>query len=265
LDTAQFITGWEPRALKKTSIVFLSFAALIFAGLVQPIDTKRFDETTDVVKAALLLAWSAPTLPTAAVFLRIALPRPASPALIWPVAIAVFLVGLFLTLASAAFSSPHSTLFSVTHGGALSLAGASSVLCLAIGRIDSNGARLAFSGMALSAAAAAWSLLSVPSVVFQANRISAGYPLCISHHGPSSDVSSIWDLRGFSFYTTDSGYKSTSGWYFHGILIVDGNDGRQYFNWSPRRFRFDRVEHPERFIASLRNLCEPSSAFWSEL
>ncbi|MBT3143641.1 hypothetical protein KMP95_06080 [Ruegeria litorea] len=192
------------------------------------------------------------------------MPSPASPARIWPLAIAALLFGLFLTLVSAAFSSPHSTLFSMAHGGALSLAVASSVLCLAIGRIVSGGARLAFSGMAVSATAAVWSLLSVPSVVFQANRISAGYPLCISHHGPSSDVSSIWDLRGFSFYTTDSGYKSTSGWYFHGTLTVDGNDGRQYFNWSPHRFRFDQIEHPERFIAPLRSLCEPSPAFWSE-
>ncbi|TNJ38828.1 hypothetical protein [Phaeobacter sp. B1627] len=251
--------------MKKVAIVFPAFATLIFAGFIQPIDTMLFDETMDVVTIALLLAWSAPALPAVLVILRIALPRPASPALIWPVAIAVFLAGLFLTFASTVLSSPHSTLLSLTHGGALSLAGASSVLCLAIGRIGSNGVRLALSGMALSAAAAAWSLLAVPSVVFQAKRISAGYPLCISHHGPSLDVSSIWDLRGFDFYTTDSGYKSTSGWYFHGILIVDGNDGRQYFNWSPRRFRFDRVEHPERFIASLRNLCEPSSAFWSEL
>ena len=247
------------------SIVFPAFAALIFAGFIQPIDTMLFDETMDLVKVASLLAWFAPALPTVIVILWIALPRPASPALIWPVAIAVFLVGLFLTFASTVLSSPHSTLLSVTHGGALSLAGASSVLCLAIGRIGSNGVRLAFSGMALSAAAAAWSLLAVPSVVFQANRISAGDPLCISHHGPSSDVSSIWDLRGFSFYTTDSGYKSTSGWYFHGVLTVDGNDGRQYFNWSPRRFRFDRVEPPPRLIASLRNLCKPASACWAEL
>lgn len=246
-------------------IVLLTCAALIFAGLIQPMDTKLFEEAMDVGAAALLLAWFAPALPAAMVILRIALPRPVSPALIWPLAIAVLLIGLFLTLASTAFSSPHSTLLSVTHGGVLSVAGASSVLCLAIGRIGSNGARLAFSGLALSAAAAAWSLLSVPSVLFQANRISAGHPSCISHHGPSSEVSSIWDLRGFSFYTTDSGYKSSSGWYFHGILIVEGNDGRQYFNWSPRRFRFDRIERPERFIAPLRNLCVPSSAFWSEL
>lgn len=182
------------------------------------------------------------------------MPSPASPARIWPLAIAALLVGLFLTLVSAAFSSPHSTLLSMAHGGALSLAVASSVLCLAIGRIDSGGARLAFSGMALSATAAAWSLLSVPSVVFQANRISAGYPLCLSHHGPSSDVSSIWDLRGVSFYTTDSGYKSTSGWYFHGILLVDGNDGRQHFNWSPRRFRFDQINTPN----DLSHPCEAS-------
>ena len=117
------------------SIGFPAFAALIFAGFIQPVDTMLFDETMDLVKVASLLAWFAPALPTVIVILWIALPRPASPALIWPVAIAVFLVGLFLTFASTVLSSPHSTLLSVTHGGALSLAGASSVLCLAIGRI----------------------------------------------------------------------------------------------------------------------------------
>lgn len=151
------------------------------------------------------------------------------------------------------------------NGIALSLAAASSVLFLAAGCIGSIGRWLAFTGMALSATAAAWSLLSVPAVVYGANRIAAGNPFCIGRHAPASEITSIWDLRGFSFYTTASGYKSTSGWYFHGLVVVDGTDGRQYFNWSPRGFRFDRIHHPERLAARVQDICEPTSAFWSKL
>lgn len=247
------------------SIVFIVFAALIFAGFQQPFDTTLFAPTWNASKAVLVLVWSTPALIAIIAVLTIVLRQPVSPALIVPIAIAVFLVGLLLTLVSTAFSSPHATLLTLAHGGALSVAVASSVLGLSIGRIGLLGAGSAFLGMGLSAIAAVWSLLSVPSVAVQANRVSAGYPFCLSHHGPSSDVNAVWDLRGLSFYTTDSGFKSTSGWFFHGILIVDATDGRLFFNWSPRRLRFDRVDHPERFVASVRNLCVPSSTFWSDL
>ncbi len=240
-------------------------AALILAGFIQPIDQRSFAGSVDILNAVYLLVWFAPALPAAMVLLRFALPRPLSPALVWPIAIVTFLVGLFLTLLSLGFSSSLSGPLLSAHGSILSLAVASSILCLAIGQIDSNTARLAIFGMAVSAAAAIWSLLSVPAVVFQAHQTAAGSPFCITHHDSSSVVDSLWDLRGFSFYTTASGYKSTSTWYFHGILIVDGDDGLGYFNWSPRHFRFDRIDHPERFIAPLENLCTPSSAFWAEL
>jgi len=43
------------------------FAALIFAGLIQPINPMLFDGKMDVLRAALLLACSAPALPAAIV------------------------------------------------------------------------------------------------------------------------------------------------------------------------------------------------------
>ncbi|MET3598427.1 hypothetical protein [Martelella mangrovi] len=252
--------------LQKNAIILLpATAALILVGFIQPLDQKGFVDLMFIGRVVYLLDWSAPILPAAMVLLRFARPRPASPALVWPIAIIVFLIGLSLTFFSSAFASNLSLPLMVTQGSVLSLAVASGILSLAIGHSNSNTARLAMSGMVLSAVAAIWSLLSVPAAVFQANQTAASHPFCIAHHGSSADVDSLWDLRGFSFYTTATGYKSTSTWYFHGILIVEGNDGLQYFNWSPRHFRFDRIDHPERYIASLNNLCVPTSAFWKGL
>ena len=46
-------------------------------------------------------------------------------------------------------------------------------------------------------------------------------------------VTSLWDLRGFAFYTTASSDKDTSQDDFHGLLIVKGSAGRQVYDWSP--------------------------------
>ncbi|TNB49558.1 hypothetical protein FF124_00935 [Martelella lutilitoris] len=252
--------------MKKSFIVLSVCAALIVTGFIQPFALGPPEHRADgLVGAAYFLVWSAPLLPAAAILTRSLMHRPASPAQIWPIAIIVFLAGLFLTLLCLAFASTLSRPLLLTQGSLLSVAVASGVLCLAIREERSRIARLAISGMAVSAAAAIWSLLSVPAVVFQANQTAAGAPFCIAHHHSSSAIGSLWNLRGFAFYTTASGYKSTSDWYFHGILVVDGDDGPRYFNWSPRHFRFDRIDHPERFIAPLKNLCTPSSAFWAEL
>lgn len=241
-------------------------SALIFAGFIQPIAPGFMAERVNIlVRVAYFLSWSAPLVPAATVLMRLAMLRPASLSLVWSATIIAFLTGMVLTLFGLAFASALSGPLLLTQGSVLSLAVASGILWLASGQINRGATRLALAGMALSAAVAVWSLLSVPAVVFQAHQTAAGSPFCITHHNSSSVVNSLWDLRGFSFYTTASGYKSTSTWYFHGILIVDGDDGLGYFNWSPRHFQFDRIDHPERFIASLENLCTPSSAFWAEL
>ena len=212
-----------------------------------------------------LMVWAAPLVPLIAILTERLRKTPVSPVLAKSASIAVHLSGFLLTLIFSAFATPKSGLVVMYHGGALSLGVAASLLFLGGKRLGPFAARAALSGIVVATVTALWSILSAVIVLGHANRLAGGAPLCIAHHGPWVKIRSIWDLWGFSLYTTDSGYKSNSGWYFHGVMIVENDDGRQYFNWSPRRMQYDRIEHPGRFIAPLHNVCEPSLEFWSEL
>lgn len=254
--------GWAQRS---SVSIRAACAALIAAGFLQLIDARISGSSIGMFSILALMVWAVPLVPLIAILTERLRKTPVSPVLAKSVSIAVLLSGLLLTLIVAGFASPKSGLMVMFNGGALSLGAAASLLFLGGKGLGPFAARAALSGMAVASVAALWSILSAVMVVGHANRLAAGAPFCIAHHGPSSQVQSIWDLRGFSFFTIDSGYKLNSGWYFHGVMIVDKDDGRQYFNWSPRRMQFDRIEHPGRFIAPLHNVCEPSLEFWSEL
>ncbi|QAY78437.1 hypothetical protein [Sphingosinicella sp. BN140058] len=103
----------------------------------------------------------------------------------------------------------------------------------------------------LSLAGAAW-------ISIAAFHIAGGARHCLarSDDGPAP-IDGLWDLRIFAFYTTGSGYKNTSRWYFHGLLVVGAPGGREVYNWSPRRLRFDRLQRPDIFIHNVRAACEP--------
>ncbi|MEL0438957.1 hypothetical protein [Phycobacter sp. K97] len=239
-------------------------AALIAVGFLQPLDARILGASIGVFSILALTVWVAPLVPLVAVFAGRLRKTPVSPVLAKSASIAVLLFGLLLTLIVWAFASPKPGLLVMFHGGALSSGVAASLLLLGGSYLGPFATRAALSGMAVATGAALWSILAAVMVIGHANRLAGGAPFCIAHHGPSSQVQSIWDLRGFSFYTTDSGYKSNSGWYFHGVMIAEQDDGRQYFNWSPRRMQFDRIEHPGRFIVPVEKLCEPSLEFWAE-
>ena len=121
--------------------------------------------------------------------------------------------------------------------------------------------RVAIGTLALAGLAGAWSLVSGVVAVTSAAVIAGESPYCLAHHGALGPVESLAALRGLSFYTTETGYKSTSRWYLHGILTVTGPDGDSYFNWSPRRLRFDPLPNPERLIASPLDHCAPIPGF----
>lgn len=244
----------------KTKYLLPAFAALILAGFIQPLDAGLVSKNSAMISALALAVWFAPASPMVFVYLGAGLPPPASPVWSQSFAVVVFGIGLCLTLLCVAISAPGSKFLSMLHGGGLTLAVVASLLYMTPKRLSARAARLAAAGVGLSSLLAIWSLLSVPAVLFQARAVAAGAPYCIAQHGPSRKVETLWDLRGFSFYTRDSGYKDNSGWYFHGVLTVEGAEGRQYFNWSPRRLRFDRIEHPDRFIASVQKLCSPRLA-----
>ena len=72
-------------------------------------------------------------------------------------------------------------------------------------------------------------------------------------------------LRGFSFYTTLSGYKVGDTWYFHGVLLVDGSDGMEVYNWSPQSMNFHELENPGRMLVSPLNACLPREDFLQNL
>ena len=151
------------------------------------------------------------------------------------------------------------------HGVILTFAVASSAVVWGGPLENRLAAFFGYAGLVVSAAAATWSLLSVPAVILQSNTVSNGSRMCVAHHLPSPDIGSIWELRGFRFYTTATGYKRTSNWYFHAIMAVDGPEGRQYYNWPPRKFRFDLIERPERLMVPVWGLCDPVRDFWSEI
>ncbi len=164
--------------------------------------------------------------------------------------------GLFLTLASGVFS-----LFSTTqllHGVTLTVAVASSFLIWAGHDHDADPSWIAKLGIAGTTIAALWSLLTAPMILIQSHAIADGSPYCIAHHSPDAPVEAIHELRGFSFYTEATGYKSTSEWYFHGLMIVDHPEEQRVYNWSPRRWRFDLVERPDVLIIPIRDVCAPS-------
>jgi hypothetical protein len=120
---------------------------------------------------------------------------------------------------------------------------------------------------AIPAIGAVWSLASVAVVLVSVHRLADGAPFCLAHHGyHSTVVESVWELRWFSFYTTETGYKDTSTDYFHGVLAVETPKGDKIYNWSPRGMRFDPIDRPHLFRnPSLMSPCSPSPRFWQSL
>ena len=165
-------------------------------------------------------------------------------------------LGLFLTLASGAFGPFTDT--QALHGVSLTMALASSFLIWSGLNGKPQPSWAAKIGISVATVTALWSLLTVPVVLVQARTISDGAPYCIAEHAENSPVKALYELRGFSFYTTKTGYKSTSAWYFHGLMIVDYPEEQRVYNWSPRRWRFDQIERPDGFIKPVRNVCTPA-------
>ncbi len=173
--------------------------------------------------------------------------------------------GALLTLIAAALSGPGAAIVSI-QGGLLTVAIASSILLMVLDAQNRFVGKLALFGISLPAAAAIWSIASIFAVTIQSVQIARGDPFCVAQHGSyGGPITSVTELRGFEFYTTRSGYKSTSRFFFHGVLRVETLEGNAYYNWSPRRFRFDQVPIEADFIVSLRSSCTPKADFWGSV
>lgn len=147
----------------------------------------------------------------------------------------------------------------VMHGLSLTIAVVGSILLLSSQTMKITAV------LALPVSVAMWSLASVAAITLQANNISNGRPFCLAPHSPNSDTQSFAQLRGLTFYSTSSGYKSTSRWYFHGILLVEAEGELEAYNWSPRRLAFHRIAQPQKFIVTPLTACTPQQDFWNTL
>ncbi len=176
------------------------------------------------------------------------------------------LFGFVFTLLILAFSGAGGELVFM-HGITLTVAVCASLLLLSPKQgVECEFFRLSWFLLMVPASAAVWSLVSAGEVVQSANRIAGDHPFCLARHtGSTTPIRTFAQLRGFSFFTNASGYKSTSRWYFHGLLIVQGDNGGEFYNWSPRNMRFDRIPRPSKMLVSPIGACNTTKDFWGTL
>ena len=248
--------------MNRLPVVFFLCSLLVFAGYIQPfprLGSVPLNSFPVLIFTAIgLMVWATPLLIVALAFVRL---RPVCPASYWISHVStlfVFIFGTLLAFLFSAFTGPASDIV-FAKGILIVLALAASLLWQAYGRLTKGAVYVALAGITLAALGAFWSLVSVPAAIVQANLAAGGAPFCIGEHGRKASIESLWDLRGFSFYTTDTGYKDTSRWYFHGVLVVQTEAGRRYFNWSPRSFSFDPVPNFKRIAGSIDGECSPSN------
>ncbi|MGB0695738.1 MAG: hypothetical protein ACPGOY_08815 [Rhodospirillaceae bacterium] len=171
----------------------------------------------------------------------------------------VIILGTLLSLGGLAFSGPGFDIMSM-HAFMLMMGTILSIFVFRLEKGKVPSWRFLFCWL-VPGALALWSLSSVPYVVVQANQIVAGRPYCLGAHTGHYPVQSLAELRGFYFYTTVTGYKSSSRWFFHGILLVETEQGLEAYNWSPRAFRFYRISNPDRMLESPFQACTPKQDF----
>lgn len=116
-------------------------------------------------------------------------------------------------------------------------------------------------------AVSVWSLAVMAAAWSSTIRLADGRPYCIVQPGGARDYTGIHSalaLRGSHFYTDATGYKDSSRWYFNVILVIEDPDGRLYFNWSYRNWRFDHLPSTG-YIADFREACVPTPGFLPDL
>ena len=120
------------------------------------------------------------------------------------------LFGFVFTLLMLAFSGAGGELVFM-QGITLTMAVCASLLLLSPKQgVVSEFFRVSWFLLMVPASAAVWSLASAGEVVQSANRIAGDHPFCLARHtGSTTPIRTFAQLRGFSFFTNASGYKST--------------------------------------------------------
>lgn len=177
--------------------------------------------------------------------------------------LALAVLGLAFTLFWALLDGAGG-LLTLLRGTAITSAVAFSVLLLSVPKPFLFAKPLLITG-GVATAMSVWSLSAAWIVTSSAKTLANGRPFCVAHHDRGEAVQRLADLRGLSFYTIVSGYKETSRWYFHGLLLISDSSGLIAYNWSPRKLRFDLLERPEIQFASPLSACTPRQGFWNNV
>lgn len=176
---------------------------------------------------------------------------------------AIFAAGALITFFLMALSGGGTELV-VLHGVSLTLACAACILL--VSDVGKRAKSMVLSVCLIPVLVGVWSLASAPLAYANAIEISSNRAFCVGEHSPiEKELGSIIGLRGLSFYTTRSGYKIRDTWYFHGLLLVEGDGEIVVYNWSPRYLEFQAVERPQQLIASPFGSCVPRKEFFQEL
>lgn len=251
--------------------LFLGMAVVILVGYVKlPFWSRLMELLKDSHAPRLVflvegLAHVGPLIPLVAALARLASPFRFRGNAARTIAGTVVGAGLFFSFFAGAFSGAGSEIVWL-YGFTLTLAVAASVLLLADDQTKPWWPFLTIGLLLVPFVAAIWSLAAGVVIYRQAEQLSGGQPYCIAHHNDREDpVSSLADLRGLMFYTTFSGYKDSSHWYFHGLLLVGRGQHLNVFNWSPRHLRFDLLQKPQVQFIDPRKACRPRLDFLKSL
>lgn len=241
---------------------FLLAAILIAIGYISPQAPDVLRETWGripsgtspvVVRTLITLGLGAPLLPlliaVSAPFTRRRVPD----WLIWLIAGWLTLAGVFTSLMASAFSD-KGELIVLLQGITLTGGVAGAVLILSdTERARKNASML----LLLPSIVALWSISVAGVVAISASAISDGKAYCLARDD-KQPITALQELRGLSFYTTRE-------WGFHGMLVVQQDDGPMAYIWSPRRMRFEHISSPESLTPEPRSICVPQDGFLGKL
>ncbi|ETE52174.1 hypothetical protein [Rhodobacter capsulatus] len=236
-------------------------AGLIAAGYADlaPLSLLHRPRVPGDIAAAVAAIVAAPVLPLVSALLaryaRLRLPG----LVLVPLTVCCAVLGVLLTL--AAMMDGGSAL-AFLEGLMLTLAVVGGLQML--GRATEAG-ELAALLMALPTLLALWSLATVPAAAVSALKIAAGHPYCIARHGDTHPIDSWAELRGLSLYTTRTGFKSTSHWYLHAVLIVEADADWSVWNWSFGAMGFTPLPHPDWLTERAGSECTPEPSFLATL
>lgn len=205
-----------------------------------------------------------PILPLLLGIIRWKLRKPINERLTLILCVIVCVIGFFLTFISSFFAGPGAS-HALLHGIGLTIALSCSIRLMSISKTSCELRTLSGICLIIPLMISLWSLYTVMAVITSANQYSKDQPFCIATHDPEAEIKSYSQLRGLSFYTTGTGYKFNSRWYFHGILIVSNKSKVEVYNWSFNNMSFVHLKKPTLQINDPTYACIPHHKFWNRI